>query len=132
MKVGIGSAAVGLALMASVLPLAAHHTIAAVYDVTKLVTLKGVVAQVDWQFPHIIFHLDARNDDGTVARWDVETENPQGLRRRGLTQDFVKAGDAVTMDVFVAKDGTQHAAAETITSSTGTTNVSMVPNQPRR
>jgi hypothetical protein len=130
MRSRIGSAAAGLALMASVTPLSAHHTIAAVYDVSKLVTLKGVVAEVDWQSPHIVFHLDVKNGDGTLVRWDVETKNPQGLRQMGLTQDFVKAGDAVTMDVFVAKDGTQHAAAETITSSTGTTHISMLPRQP--
>ena len=116
-----------IALALATTPLGAHHTVAAVYDAAKTVTLIGIVTQVDWQFPHIIFHLDARNEDGSTTSWDVETQNPQGMRRRGLTPDFVKAGDLITMDVIVARDGTRHAALESITTSNGTTNLSMVP-----
>jgi hypothetical protein len=132
MKVRMGSTIIGLVLTISATPLRAHHTIAWVYDVTKRVTLKGVVTQIDWQRPHIVFHLDVKNDDGSIVRWDVETKNPQGMRLQGLTEDFLKVGETVTMDVFVAKDGAQRAAAETIRSSTRTTNVSMVPRQAPR
>jgi hypothetical protein len=113
--------------MSTPMPISAHHTVAAVYDAAKTVTLSGVVTQVDWQFPHIIFHMDVKNADGSTTTWDVETVNPQGMRRHGLTEDFVKAGDTVSMDVLLAKDGTRHAALETITTPTGTTYLSMVP-----
>jgi Family of unknown function (DUF6152) len=108
-------------------PIGAHHTVASVYDATKAITFRGVLTQVDWQFPHIIFHMDVKNADGSTTSWDVETVNPQGMRRHGLTEDFVKAGDSVSMEVLLAKDGTRHAALETITTSTGTTYLSMVP-----
>jgi hypothetical protein len=48
---------------------------------------------------------------------------------RGLDRDFIKAGDTVSMNVFVAKDGAQRAAAQAITLPTGTADVSMLPNQ---
>ena len=128
MNIRISTAVVALSLAVSVTtPIGAHHTVAAVYDATKTVTLTGIVTQVGWQFPHIIFHLDVRNADGSTTTWDVETVNPQGMRRHGLTEDFVKAGDRVSMEILLAKDGTRHAALETITTSTGTTYLSMVP-----
>ena len=128
MNIRISRAVVALALAASATtPIGAHHTVAAVYDATKTVTFRGVVTQVDWQFPHIIVHMEVRNADGSTTGWDVETVNPQGMRRHGLTEDFVKAGDSVSMEVLLAKDGTRHAALETITTPTGTTYLSMVP-----
>jgi hypothetical protein len=120
------AALVALALIISAEPLSAHHTISAVYDTNKVVTLKGVVAELDWQNPHVILHLDVKNADGTTARWDVETWHLQGMRRLGLNQDFVKAGDPVEMTVFIAKDGTQKAELESITLPTGTAYLSMV------
>jgi hypothetical protein len=128
MKIRISGAIVALALaMSTPTAISAHHTVAAVYDATKTVTFSGVVTQIDWQFPHIIFHVDVKNADGGTTSWDVETVNPQGLRRHGLTEDFVKAGDSVSMEALVAKDGTRHAALESITTPTGTTYLSMVP-----
>jgi hypothetical protein len=127
MSVRLFGATVALTLLVTA-SVSAHHTIAAVYDVGRIVTLNGVVAQVDWRFPHVIVHLDAKNADGSVTRWDVETKNPQGMGRAGLNEEFVKVGEAVTMVVFIAKDGTRHAALETITTSNGTTNITMVPH----
>jgi uncharacterized protein DUF6152 len=106
--------------------LSAHHTISAVYDTSKVVALKGVVTEVDWQNPHVILHLDVKNADGSTVRWDVETWHLQGMRRRGLNQNFVKAGDPVDMTVFIAKDGTQKAELESIALPTGTAYFSMV------
>jgi hypothetical protein len=119
------AALVALALTVST-PLLAHHTISAVYDTSKVVTLKGVVTEVDWQNPHVILHLDVKSDDGTIVSWNIETWHLQGMRRRGLTQDFVKAGDTVDMTVFVAKDRTRKAELESITLPSGTAYLSMV------
>jgi hypothetical protein len=47
---------------------------------------------------------------------------------RGLDRDFITAGDTVSMNVFVAKDGAQRAAAQTFALPTGTAYVSMLPN----
>jgi hypothetical protein len=119
------AALVALTLTVSAVPLLAHHTISAIYDTNKVVTLKGVVTQVDWQNPHVVLHLDAKNDDGTTVSWNVETRATYILKRCGLGQDFVKAGEAVSMDVVVAKDGTRRAALETITLPSGTSYLSM-------
>src|SRR5262245_18721353 len=111
------AALVAVALTVSAPALLAHHTIS-----------KGVVTEVDWQNPHVILHLDVKNDDGALVSWDVETWHLQGMRWRGLNQVFVKAGDTVDMTVFVAKDGTRKAELESIALPTGTAYLSMVPS----
>jgi hypothetical protein len=114
-----------LALTVSAVPLLAHHTISAIYDTSKVVTLKGVVTEVDWQNPHVMLHLDVKNDDGTTISWNVETRAIYILKRCGLDQDFITAGETVTMDVVVAKDGTRKAALETVALPGGTAYLSM-------
>jgi len=116
-------------LTVAVMPLYAHQSIESFYDIDKLVTLKGIVTMVEWQNPHVMLHLDVKDGDGSIVSWNVETMSAEGLMSRGLERDFIKAGDTVSMSVFVAKDGAQRAAAQTITLPTGTAHVSMLPNQ---
>ena len=121
---------VALAVIAWATPLFAHHTISWYYDVDKLVTLKGTITEIDWVNPHILFHLDVKRDDGSAVNWTVETRAAYIMKRRGFAQDFAKPGDAVSMAVFVSKDGAPKAAMQSITlASTGATaTVSMLPN----
>jgi hypothetical protein len=120
-------ALVGLALTMSGISLLAHHTISAVYDIDTLVTLKGVVTEVDWHNPHVVIHLDVKNDDGRVVSWNVETQPIYLLKRKGLDRDFIKAGDTASMNVFVAKDGSQKAALDSMTLPSGMLYISMLP-----
>jgi hypothetical protein len=112
---------VGFAATMWAMPLLAHHTISWYYDVDKLVTLKGVVTEIDWVNPHILFHLEVTKDDGTIVSWTVETRAAYIMKRRGFAQDFAKAGETVSMAVFIAKDGGPKAAMQSITLSTGAT-----------
>ena len=121
------AALVVLALTVSAAPVLAHHTISAIYDTNTVVTLKGVVTEVDWKNPHVMIHLDVKSDDGTTASWIVETRAINVLNRYGLDQGFVKTGEAVSMDVLLAKDGSRKAALETIMLSSGTAYLSMAP-----
>jgi len=52
-------------LLAAALPLAAHHSFAAEYDSSQVVTLKGTITQVDWTNPHIYLHIDVKDANGT-------------------------------------------------------------------
>jgi len=129
MRTQIG-AILGLSIALLAAPAFAHHTISWYYNVDKLVTLKGVVTEIDWVNPHVVFHVDVTQDNGSVVSWSVETAAAYQASRRGLQKDFMKAGELVSMAVFVAKDGGPKAAMQSITSaSTGATaTVSMLPN----
>jgi|SRR5579862_5467433 len=120
-------ATLALALALPVL-VSAHHTISALYDITTLVTLNGIVVEVDWEFPHVLLHLAVRGGDGARVDWTIEMRAPNIMRREGVPADSIKVGDAIAMDVFAAKDGSRKAAAETITLATGTRRVTMLPN----
>jgi len=109
-----------LAIALAVMPLFAHHSTAA-YDTTKVVTIKGCVTSLDWRNPHVRIHVDVPDADRRIVNWDVETWGTGQLSVRGLTNGFLKPGDRVSIDVFLAKDGTPRAFVRTLTLPDGQT-----------
>ena len=102
------------AVAASVAPLFAHHSSAA-YDSAKVVTMKGAVSSLDWRNPHVRIHLNVPGADGRIVNWDVETWGTGQMSLRGFTNGFLKAGDRVSIDVFLAKDGSPRAFVRVLT-----------------
>jgi len=86
-------------------PAQAHHGAADLYDMSKPVTLKGTITKFEWTNPHNQISFDVTDDKGNVAHWTVATEPPQVMLERGWTRRSLKAGDPVTVYVFVAKNG---------------------------
>jgi Family of unknown function (DUF6152) len=103
-----------LTFAASVMPVAAHHSVPETFDVSKEITIQGPVTKIEWTNPHGRFWVDARNDDGTVSNWELELPPPTVLKRR-LGLDFIKFGDQVTVDLWRAKDGSLLANTLTLT-----------------
>jgi Family of unknown function (DUF6152) len=115
MKMNLVATVLGLGLTASLTPLLAHHSVAAQFDINKTITLQGTVAKTEWLNPHARVWVDAKNDDGTVSSWEVELPPPANLMREGVTKDFLKQGDQITLNVWRAKDGSRLANALTLT-----------------
>jgi hypothetical protein len=88
-------------------PLSAHHSFAAEFDTTKPVTLKGTVTKLEWANPHIWVYLDVTDEQGAPQRWQCEGGPPNTLTRNGWTKDALKFGDAVTLEGWLAKDGSK-------------------------
>jgi len=99
----------------------AHHTVANTVNVGKLVSLTGTVTAVEWKYPHVVYHLTVSDPNGTAIDWEIESRHPQGMHRDGVEQDTVKAGDRVTMNVMLARDGSHHAATVSIALADGRT-----------
>ena len=114
MKLRIGAAIIALTCAPSIVPVAAHHSVSATFDVTREVTIRGAVTSVEWTNPHARFWVDARNADGTVSNWELELAPPNALRR-SIGLDFVKPGDQVIVDLWQAKDGSRLANTLTLT-----------------
>ena len=98
----------GLALLATAIPVLAHHTIAAEFDTRDTVTLTGVFTKIEWINPHIYFHIDAKDDSGNVTRWAMESYPTGFFHRAGITRDLFKIGDTVTVTLYRPKDGTKN------------------------
>jgi hypothetical protein len=109
----LGGLTMALGLLAAV-PIFAHHSFAAEFDGNKKVTLTGVVTKVDWVNPHAYIYVDVKGEDGEVVNWAIETGAPNALYRQGWRKDDVKVGNTVTLEAFLAKDGSHTAAARNV------------------
>ena len=90
--------------------LLAHHSVPGQFDMSKPVTLKGVISKVDWINPHIYVHLDVKGPDGTTNTWALATLPTAMMRRAGITKDSLqgKSGEEVTINAVPARDGSKH------------------------
>jgi hypothetical protein len=99
---------------AAALPLAAHHAFSAVFDSKMPVKLTGTVTKVEWQNPHTWFYIDVKEDSGKVTNWAMEMGSPNLLIRSGWTKNAMKIGDAVSVEGFRAKDGSNNGNAQVV------------------
>ena len=104
----------GLVLITAVAPVWAHHSFAAEFDGTKAITLKGMVTKVEWMNPHIWIYMDVKDEKGSVTKWQCEGGAPNGLIRNGWGRADLKAGDAITIDGSLAKDGSNTCNARAV------------------
>lgn len=109
-----------LALLAA-MPLAAHHSPAAVYEINRVVRIEGIVTEVQWMNPHALFLINVKGADGSLVSWTVELPAPANLIGQGYRRSPLRTGDQITADVWVAKDGSAQADARTVTLPDGHT-----------
>jgi hypothetical protein len=92
----------------------AHHSFAAEFDQNKAIRLNGSVTKVEWFNPHIWVYLDVKDDKGVVQKWQCEGGAPNTLTRNGWTKDSLKPGNEVTIEGYLAKDGSRTCNARSV------------------
>jgi hypothetical protein len=90
----------------------AHHGSAISYDLSKQVTLTGVVTEWVWKNPHCFVLFDVTDEQGKVVGWGAETHPTTFLVRNEvkgapvpLSATSIKPGDRVTVTLFPSRVG---------------------------
>jgi hypothetical protein len=83
----------------------AHHGSQGFDFLVPRKTLKGTVTRFAWQNPHAQIFIDVKDDNGQVATWVMELNNPGNLVSLGWTHASVKPGDEVTVTFNPGKEG---------------------------
>ena len=95
-------------LMVSV-PASGHHGTGISYDLTKLVTSKGVIVSFSFRNPHAQLYWDVKDEKGEIVHWSAELNAPSNLERAGWTRSAIvealKPGLEVTVTGFPSKTG---------------------------
>jgi len=96
----------------------AQHTPAAKFDLTKSQTVKGTVTQVDWANPyvHVLVKVPATP---RPLLWAVELDGALALAQNGWTESSLPVGETVTVQGFVARDGSRQLLSNSLTTGNG-------------
>ena len=97
------AACVMLMLVSAALPLSAHHSWP--IDNSKLVTVKGTVADFTWGNPHPMITLEVQTTAGATEKWLIGGPAINRMEAKGWHKDTVKPGDTITGTGYQFADG---------------------------
>ena len=102
----ISSALIALTMLSATLPVWAHHSPSAIFDMSKRTPLTGVLTKVDWINPHVVISIDVKTESGKTETWNFESNPPLWFRKVGVARaDIAKAmGQPVKVEINRAKD----------------------------
>jgi hypothetical protein len=82
-----------------------HHSFAVHYDAKNIITVEGVAKSFRFTNPHGIIELEAKDENGRIQNWTIETTAPVYMQRRGWSKNSIKPGDKLVVVGYAAKDG---------------------------
>jgi hypothetical protein len=101
------------------IPVSAHHSFAAEYDMKKPIEVHGKIVEVRLENPHSSFVLDAQDPTGKQQRWYFEAGTPSGMIRNGYRKNMIPPGTEVTIKGFAAKDADNRGMLQQLVTSDG-------------
>jgi hypothetical protein len=99
--------------------IAAHHSPAMLYDLSREITVQGVVTEYQLGNPHMRIYFDVDNE-GTTEKWLAEGGSRTQLLRVGWTGNEVVPGDKVSVRGHPSRDGSKLVHMEYLTLPDGT------------
>jgi hypothetical protein len=95
-------AAVATALLLSLTSTVAHHG-SAEYDVTRTVTVRGVVKTFRWVNPHVRVVLTVTTASGKSEEWDCEGPPLNWAQQQGWTDATLRSGERLVLVMYPVK-----------------------------
>lgn len=110
------------AMLFTMLPVAAHHGMSALFDFNDRFNRTGILTELDWRNPHIYLLVEAEEADGQMQSWAFEGPSPVFFRNRDVAgkSDFVDSIDkTVVVEASRARDGSFSGLIRSITLANG-------------
>ena len=109
---------IGLAVLLAAASASAQHTLGAKFDLTKPLTLKGTVTQIDWSNPYVHVLMKV---PGTArpTLWAVELDSAILLSKNGWSQTSIPLGEVITVQGFAARDKSNQVSGNSIVMANG-------------
>jgi hypothetical protein len=114
MKLRISAPIAAALLLAAGFPALAHHSFVAQFDPSKPTTMAGAVSKIEWANPHARFYIVVKDTKGGSSPWEIEFGSPNTLLRYGWKRDTIKLGDSVTVEGYLARDGSPLVNAKSV------------------
>jgi Family of unknown function (DUF6152) len=100
-------------------PVFAHHSFAVFFDADRTIRIEGTVEEFQFRNPHGLIRMAVRQKDGSEVEWKAETNSPSILERRGWKRDSLKAGDAIKVEGWPARDGAHYMRMRSVVRADG-------------
>jgi hypothetical protein len=111
--IGVLCAGVGVLLASA--PARAHHSLAAGFDINKILTLSGAITEMKWTNPHSWLSIDVRDEGtGQIQKWAIEFGSSNALLRNGWRHDDLPVGVTVIVIGYAARDGSKQISAMSV------------------
>ena len=87
----------------------AHHS-RAMFDVDKLISVEGVVTDVQWRFPHMWIALDVPGANGKTESWGFEGAGAAMMVASGISPQVLKVGNRVKIIAHPSRESAKRTA----------------------
>jgi hypothetical protein len=87
----------------------AHHS-RAMFDTETLVSVEGVVTDVQWRNPHMWVTLEVPGPDGKTESWGFEGSGAASMVASGISPQILKVGNKVKIIAHPGRDKSKRIA----------------------
>ena len=87
----------------------AHHS-RAMFNTNELISVEGVVTEVQWRFPHMWITLDVPGPNGGTESWGFEGAGAAMMVAAGISPEVLKVGGRIKIIAHPPRDSSKRTA----------------------